>query len=181
MFHLKESYLCKTHRESLFLQTGLWSLGLISATGLWRRQQCLQAETQKHGDFIVGIKVQTQSLLFAHICRLRVYAYFPFCQRIELIMISSDWLTVMLFLNFKTFFFNCFQLSFQICTDRSHLEAFFRVRPYIFFSLPVLSPGRGFLSSHDVCNPSPGNTVILSPLLVLFWLHKAIHHVKVLT
>lgn len=47
MFQLKDSYLCKTHMESLFLQTGLWSLGLILATGLWQRQQCLQAETQK--------------------------------------------------------------------------------------------------------------------------------------
>lgn len=31
---LKASYLCKTHTESLILQTGLWSLGLILAKGL---------------------------------------------------------------------------------------------------------------------------------------------------
>lgn len=45
---LEVSHLCKTHTESLILQTGLWSLGLTSATGLWQRQQCQQAETQTH-------------------------------------------------------------------------------------------------------------------------------------
>lgn len=38
------SYQCKTHTVRLVLQRDLWSLGLTSATGLWRRRPCLQAE-----------------------------------------------------------------------------------------------------------------------------------------
>lgn len=65
---VEPSYRCKTHTVLLVLQTGLWSLGLTWATGLWQRQPFLQAGATTATWILQLVITAPVSLCIIYIC-----------------------------------------------------------------------------------------------------------------